>query len=100
MVTGLASLLCCTSGLSSQDSPTPAPQEKKQQVIPAMKLQGMPTAKPRVPTTEELTKLYEEALAEPFVKKGSWMIDYDAARARAKEEGKLIFAYFTRSYAY
>lgn len=28
-----------------------------------------------------------------------WITDYDAARAEAKKSGKLLFAYFTRSYA-
>lgn len=39
-------------------------------------------------------------LAEAWVKKANWITDYDKARAEAKKSGKLIFAYFTRSYAY
>lgn len=51
------------------------------------------------PTTEQLKQRYEEALKDPFIAKGKWVLDYDEARARAKREGKLIFAYFSRSYA-
>ena len=38
-------------------------------------------------------------LAKPFAKNVAWETDYDAALLRAKEDGKTIFAYFTRSYA-
>lgn len=41
-------------------------------------------------------KLKEAWLA----KKADWSADYDQARERAKKDGKLIFAYFTRSYDY
>jgi len=42
---------------------------------------------------------YDKKVALAFVGHGGWIVDYDAARAKAKAEGKLIFAYFTRSYA-
>ncbi|MBK8979675.1 MAG: hypothetical protein IPM29_27565 [Planctomycetes bacterium] len=58
-----------------------------------------PAQRPQ-PTPEELQKKYDEELALPFVQKGNWIVDYDEARARARREGKLIFAYFSRSYAY
>jgi len=38
-------------------------------------------------------------LEKPFFKKTKWITDYDEAKAAAKKSGKLIFAYFTRSYA-
>ena len=41
----------------------------------------------------------EEKMAKPFVKNAAWETDYDKARERAAADGKLIFAYFTRSYA-
>ncbi|MDA0666374.1 MAG: hypothetical protein O3A95_07095 [Planctomycetota bacterium] len=44
------------------------------------------------------TKL-EAKLAKSFVAHGNWILDYDEARKIAKEEGKLIFVYFTRSYS-
>ena len=67
------------------------------QVIPAKRM-GTPTQRPQK-TPEQLRALYEKEIAEPFVAKGSWVVDYDEARARAKRENKLIFAYFSRSYA-
>lgn len=60
--------------------------------------QGTRSAKKEV-TAEELRARYEAELAEPFVAKGGWIVDYDDARAQAKREGKLIFTYFSRSYA-
>jgi hypothetical protein len=42
---------------------------------------------------------YEKKLAKDFVSYGNWVLDYDEARAQAKAEGKLLFVYFTRSYA-
>jgi hypothetical protein len=48
---------------------------------------------------EELTKLRTEKLAKPVFQKAPWVTDYDQVRETAKKENKLIFAYFTRSYA-
>ena len=42
----------------------------------------------------------EEKLKESWLVDGGWITDYDKAREEAKKSGKLIFAYFTRSYAY
>ena len=42
---------------------------------------------------------YEKKIAKEFVSFGGWTTDYDAARAKAKAEGKLLFTYFSRSYA-
>mgnify|MGYP001568017272 CR=1 FL=1 len=39
-------------------------------------------------------------LAEGWLKKAPWILDYDKAREEAKASGKPLFAYFTRSYAY
>lgn len=41
----------------------------------------------------------EKKLASEFLKKAAWTLDFDAAKAAAKKGDKLIFAYFTRSYA-
>ncbi len=49
---------------------------------------------------EELKKKLEEKLDAPFLKNADWETDYDKARRKAKKDGKLIFAYFTRSYSY
>ena len=51
------------------------------------------------PTQEQLIELRAKKLAKSVFHAPVWETDYDAARARAKSEGKLIFAYFTRSYA-
>lgn len=41
-------------------------------------------------------KLAEEWLRKP----AAWITDYDEARKAAKDGKKLIFGYFTRSYAF
>jgi len=46
-----------------------------------------------------LQKKYEEKLALEFVEHGGWVTDYDAARERAAAESKVLFVYFSRSYA-
>lgn len=46
-----------------------------------------------------LQEKYDEHVAAEWVSHGNWMTDYDAALAKAKKEGKYVFAYFSRSYA-
>lgn len=41
----------------------------------------------------------EKKLALPFISKGGWHTDFESAKKAAAEQGKPIFAYFTRSYA-
>jgi high-affinity K+ transport system ATPase subunit B len=48
---------------------------------------------------DELRQLRTEKLAKEVFKKAPWLTDFDAAREQAKKEGKLLFTYFTRSYA-
>ena len=48
---------------------------------------------------EVLRQKLEAKLAEPWLSAQDWTNDYDLARQRSAESGKLIFAYFTRSYA-
>lgn len=45
-------------------------------------------------------QLRDKKLAEEWLKKAPWITDYDKALAESKASGKMIFAYFTRSYAY
>jgi hypothetical protein len=52
---------------------------------------------PQGQSQEKLRALRAEKLAKPVFE--GWLTDYDAARARARKDGKLILAYFTRSYA-
>lgn len=48
---------------------------------------------------EDYKAAYEAKLSEDWFVNGGWTADYDAARAKAKEEGKLILAYFSRTYS-
>ena len=48
---------------------------------------------------EVLRQKLEDKLAEEWVTLQEWTTDYDLARRRSAESGKLIFAYFTRSYS-
>lgn len=51
------------------------------------------------PDQAKLVELRTAKLAKPVFQKAPWVFDYDKAREQAKKEGKVIFAYFTRSYA-
>lgn len=42
----------------------------------------------------------DKKLASEFLKKAEWVLDFDKARAEAKKSGRIVFAYFTRSYAH
>jgi hypothetical protein len=64
---------------------------------PAATIQPAPA--PPQKSQEELRKLREEKLGKPVFKKADWVFDFDAAKARAAAEGKVILTYFTRSYA-
>ncbi len=46
-----------------------------------------------------LQEKYEKKLQKEFVSKIAWAHSFEEARATAKKEGKLVFGYFTRSYA-
>ena len=62
---------------------------------------ALATALPAQDADEQkaLIEKRDEKLASVFLKKASWLTDYDKARAAAKKTGNLIFAYFTRSYS-
>jgi hypothetical protein len=62
-------------------------------------LAGVAPAQRPQKSQEELTAQRQDKLAKPVFKKAPWIADYDAAREKAKKDGKPIFAYFTRSYA-
>jgi hypothetical protein len=49
---------------------------------------------------ESLQQKYDHKVGEAWFKDNGFTDDYDKARAQAKEQGKPIFAYFTRSYAF
>ena len=42
---------------------------------------------------------FEKKMAKEFLKNAAWVTDYDKAKEQAAKDGKLIFAYFTRSYS-
>lgn len=44
-------------------------------------------------------ELYAQKLKKEFIANGGWLTDYDQARKLAKEQGKLLFTYFSRSYS-
>ena len=46
----------------------------------------------------ELEQKFEKKVAAAWFTDNGFTADYDVARERAKEAGKPIFAYFTRSY--
>ncbi|MEZ6188839.1 MAG: thioredoxin family protein [Planctomycetota bacterium] len=48
---------------------------------------------------QDLEAKLKEKLAHPWIQEQGWITDYDEAMAQAKESGKLIFGYFSRSYA-
>ncbi|MGE0145576.1 MAG: hypothetical protein AB7I19_20180 [Planctomycetota bacterium] len=83
---------------AQQGEPKPATP-----TVPAARIQATPVTAAgagQQPSQDELKAKLADKLAKPFVKHANWTTDYDAARARAKEEGKLVFTYFTRSYSY
>ena len=49
--------------------------------------------------TAKMQEKFDAKMAKPFVKNATWETDYDKAKEKAAADGKLIFAYFTRSYA-
>ncbi|MBK9387082.1 MAG: hypothetical protein IPN34_19885 [Planctomycetes bacterium] len=50
-----------------------------------------PVAPPPVTPEQRL----QAKLAEPFLRQVDWCMDFDVARQRAAEAGKLVFGYFT-----
>lgn len=48
---------------------------------------------------EQLIANRAKKLESRFLEKADWFTDYDQARAEASKTGKMIFAYFGRSYA-
>ncbi len=48
---------------------------------------------------EELIEKRDKKLASKFLSNGEWILDYDEALKTAKQSGKMVFGYFTRSYS-
>jgi len=51
------------------------------------------------PSQDELKVLRSQKLARPVFKNAAWRTDFDAAKAEAKKDHKLVLVYFTRSYS-
>ena len=77
-----------------------AAQESKPAAKTAPALKIVPAGPMPAQSQDDLKKKRAEKLAKPVFKNAAWTTDYDAARKRAKEEGKLVLTYFTRSYAH
>lgn len=58
-----------------------------------------PTLDAQTPLSQaELTARHQQLLQEPFLAANPWLTDFAQAKAAAAAQGKLILAYFTRSY--
>jgi|FLOH01.1.fsa_nt_gi hypothetical protein len=71
----------------------------KQMLAPA--LLGLALVAPAAAQVDqaEMQTNFDAKMAKEFISNAAWVTDYDEARKMAKEQGKLIFVYFTRSYA-
>ncbi|MBC8327914.1 MAG: hypothetical protein ISR76_07485 [Planctomycetes bacterium] len=69
--------------------------------VPAAKIQPAPKQDAQDPAEQQakFQASYAEKLKKEFIAHGGWITDWEAARAKAKAEGKVIFTYFSRSYA-
>ncbi len=56
-------------------------------------------AQRQLPSQEELISRRQHKLSEPWLKNAKWTLSLAEAREQAKKQGKIIFAYFTRSYS-
>lgn len=48
---------------------------------------------------ESFEQRLEAKLSKPFAKNAAWVLDFAEAKKLAAEKQKVIFAYFSRSYA-
>jgi len=47
---------------------------------------------------DKMAANFAEMKTQPWYTGGGWTTDFDAAKAKAKETGRPILAYFTRTY--
>jgi ribosomal protein S17E len=50
-------------------------------------------------SAQSMTERYQQKLEKEFVSNAAWVKSLDTAKSKAAKENKLIFGYFTRSYA-
>ena len=74
------------------------PAKPKTGGTPAVPVQRAQPA-PRQYDQEAMKANFEAMKTHDWYVGGGWTTDFDAAKAKAKESGKPIFAYFTRTYA-
>ena len=48
---------------------------------------------------QSMEERLEAKMKKDFITKAAWETDYEAAQKKAQAEGKIIVAYFTRSYS-
>ena len=48
---------------------------------------------------DDLQDRLDQKLKSAFLENADWTTDFDKAKEKAADSGKVIFAYFTRSYA-
>jgi len=65
----------------------------------ALFLLAQPMLAQRTYDQEKMKASYAEMQTHSWFTGGSWITDFDAAKAKARQSGKPIFAYFTRTYA-
>jgi hypothetical protein len=70
----------------------------KQILISATIVAGMLSSVPLM-AQDDLVEKYQAKISEPWVAHGGWNENLDDVLRRAREEDKIVFAYFTRSYA-
>lgn len=56
-------------------------------------------ALPAICSAQSMEERRDKKLQSEFLKKAAWFTDYDQAREEAKKTNKVIFVYFSRSYA-
>ena len=60
---------------------------------------SLAAAAPAQDAQDALKEKYAEKIAEPWVAHGGWGLDYEKALEESGKSGKLVCAYFSRSYA-
>lgn len=96
-VWSFVALVLVTHATAQEPDAKPDDAKKKKKVVPAARLQGM---QPAEKDPAKLRDRLEKKLTEPFCMAVKWVLDYDKAKLAAKTSDKLIFGYFTRSYAH
>lgn len=55
--------------------------------------------RPRVYDQQDMMQRKTDLLGEAWLQNANWVMSYAEAKAAAKKSSKMIFGYFTRSYA-